>query len=64
MKTLKVALLSAVLVLAAIYGRWIVSDLLWLHEQRMAAERQAAFVAGQQDAVRQLQQAQTANKGQ
>lgn len=57
MKTLKVALISAVVVLVAVYGRWIVSDLLWLHQQRIAAERQAAFMAGQQDAVRQLQQA-------
>lgn len=57
MKTLKVALISAVVVLVAVYGRWIVSDLLWLHHQRIAAERQAAFMAGQQDAVRQLQQA-------
>lgn len=57
MKTLKVALISAVVVLVAVYGRWIVSDLMWLHQQRIAAERQAAFVAGQQDAVRQLQQA-------
>lgn len=57
MKTLKVALISAVVALVAVYGRWIVSDLMWLHQQRIAAERQAAFVAGQQDAVRQLQQA-------
>ncbi len=59
---MKKVLITAVVVMAVClgvtYGRWLASDLLWLHDQRMAAEKQAAFVAGQQDAVRQIQQAQ------
>lgn len=61
-RTLAAIVATALLTLAVIYGRWVVSDLLWLHQARLAAERQAAFVAGQQDAVRQLQEAQ--KKGQ
>lgn len=57
-RTIWTALLAVGVTILLVYGRWIVSDLVWLHEQRMAAERQAAFVAGQQDAVRQLKAAQ------
>ena len=57
-KTLLVALATALVTVVLIYGRWLISDLIWLHTVRVESDRQAAFTAGQQDAVRQLKAAQ------
>lgn len=58
-KVVVTALAAAAITVAIIYGRWIVSDLLWLHQVRVESDRQAAFLAGQQDAVRQIKAAQS-----
>jgi hypothetical protein len=57
-KILWTVIATAAVTVALVYGRWVVSDLLWLHEQRMDFEKQQAFLAGQQDAVRQIKAAQ------
>lgn len=57
-KILVTIAITALLTVIAIYGRWIVSDLVWIHGLRVESEKQAAFVAGQQDAVRQIKSAQ------
>ncbi|CAB4147774.1 hypothetical protein UFOVP509_47 [uncultured Caudovirales phage] len=44
--------LTALTILALTYGRWIVSDLLWLHEQRGNTEALAKVQAMQQGARR------------